>query len=126
MIDFGSRLKAVMDEIKPKETISLASIKWSDPRKDDMPEDSECWIDLMELIDHHPELHANLAVIREGGARLIRGHKIYLIKPVYDETGRTGWSNEAEYMDARKGIIEYKPTLEAALLKLHHKRCSGR
>ena len=140
-LDFSARLRQTLDQIQSgkrydvtetevtatseAETISLTSVKWSDPRQEDFPADSKEWERLMALVEHTPELHSMLNTIRGVGANLVPGKTSYLLRPVIDPTGNKGWATEAEYNDMKKHLKSYQGTIEGALMQLH-KRCAVR
>lgn len=125
-IDFGQRLRQVIEETKNPKTISPTPVKWSDPREDDLPEDSAAWSDFMVYFAHDQELFSLMNTIRACGTRLERGKAFYKIKPIIDPTGRTGWENEDDYLSAKKEMLKWSGTIEVALRRLHESRCSAR
>ena len=125
-IDFGERLRQVIEEAKNPKTILPKPIKWSDPREDDLPEDSAAWSEFMNYFSHDKELFSLMNTIRSCGTRLERGKEFYKIKPIIDPTGRTGWETEAEYLTTKKYMMKWSGTIEIALRRLHESRCSAR
>lgn len=132
-MDFSTRLRQTLDQINGvnvtatnlPETISLASVKWSDPRATDLPDDSAEWCMLMELIGQHAELFNMLDSFRAGGTTLQRGKSKYILKPIIDPTGKTGWESEQDFKDMTKHLMPWVGTIDAAMMQLH-KRCDPR
>ena len=104
------------------ETISLASVKWCDPRAVDMPDDSALWCQLHELLADLSELQNIIETFRGIGSTLVRGKKSYMIKPIIDTTGATGWIDQKQYDDMKqKDLMPYQGTLARALIQLFEK-----
>lgn len=133
MIDFGTRLRQTLNQINAKHvtatsvpaTISPMSGIWSDPRSADLPDDTSEWCELMNLIAEHTELCEMLDTFRRAGTILVRGKAKYMLKPIIDETGRTGWESEQDYKDMTKHLMPWIGTIDAAMMQLH-RRCGER
>jgi hypothetical protein len=137
MVDFSTRLRQTLDQInKPLpsadeadvtatffDTISPASIKWSDPRPD-LADDADEWKQLMAMVDQ-AELHSMLDTLREIGTTLERQNTMYRLRPVIDPSGAKGFEDLEQFNAMRKHLMPYVGTLEGLMMQLH-RRCGGR
>lgn len=132
-MDFSTRLRQTLDQINGvnvtatnvPETIFPKAGTWSDPRATDLSDDSLEWCVLMELIAEHKELFNMLDSFREGGTTLQRGKSKYILKPIIDKTGKTGWESEQDFKEMTKHLMPWVGTIDAAMMQLH-KRCDPR
>lgn len=86
-----------------EQTTEKIDISIRDLRSDDFPEDSELWLQLLQLAREESEyLYGHLLYFRLMGTRILEGKNGYILRPVY---GSQGWKNEAQYEAAKQRTI---------------------
>ena len=73
------------------------------------PQDSRLWLELFIIVDKiNPDLAKRLEYIRTTGARLIMDRQWgFIIQPIIDPSGISGWSSEFEYQQEKSQYLNF-------------------